>query len=810
MATKQGMQPLARAVHAAALGLIIAGGGALSAASLHAAEQGAQQSRAYHVPAGNLSSALSAFASQAGITLPIEPGLVEGLRSPGLNVASSVEGGLQQLLQGTGLQASAQGNGLYLLVTQVAETALELGATSITGQGLTSTTENSGSYTTGAMQTATKLPLSLRETPQSVSVVTRKRMDDKVMTNISDVVKSTPGLFLNNAGGAGRPTFSSRGFDVDNIMYDGFPTSFQTYLPSAEANLAMYDRVEIVRGPNGLAQGAGSPAGAINLVRKRPTHQFQGTLTGSAGSWDDYTGTLDVGGPLNDSGTLRARSVVSRQDAKSFRDSVESDNDLFYGVVDADLSESTTLTLGGYRQKTHTNYIWGGLPMARGGGHLGLPRDTFLGHDWEYSDNRTTGYFATLEQGLPNDWTLRAAAMRSKTVGDVLASSIWEYNRQYLWTEAMEQKETGYDLALSGPFQLLGQQHDLTFGVSKRKLDYRSGKDWSDYINTGINPFTWNPRGHAKPNYVRGDNGLPQTTTQDSFYASTRLRLTEPLSLILGGRVDWYEFQDRANSESNYKVTRNLTRYAGLVYDLDLHHSVYVSYTDIFKPQSEKGVDGSVIVPIVGENYEVGIKGEYFDGALNASMAVFQLDQKNRAQELPDVKGCGSGPASACYEAAGLVRSRGIDMEIQGALTDNWQLAAGYTYTQTQYVNDANTAREGEDFDRKKPRQLFKLSTIYTLPGELQRWRVGGDVYQQSRIRASGGTGATAWKNEQGSYTVVGLVAGYKASEQLDLQVNVNNLFDRVYYSSVANGGYSPYDIYGDPRNMKLTARYSF
>lgn len=809
MATTQGMQPLARAVHAAALGLIIAGGSLTAAAPL-AAEQGAQQSRAYQVPAGNLSSVLSTFASQAGITLPIEPGLVEGLRSPGLNAATSVDDGLQQLLRGTGLQASAQGNGLYLLTPQVADTTLELGATSITAQGLTQTTENSGSYTTGAMQTATKLPLSLRETPQSVSVVTRKRMDDKAMTSISDVVKSAPGLFLNNSGGAGRPTFSSRGFDVDNIMYDGFPTSFLTYLPSGEANLGMYDRVEIVRGPNGLAQGAGSPAGAINLVRKRPTRQFQGTLTGSAGSWDDYTGTLDVGGPLNDSGTLRARTVVSRQDAKSFRDSVKSDNDLFYGVVDADLSESTTLTLGGYRQKSYTNYIWGGLPMARGGGHLGLPRDTFLGNDWEYSDNRTTGYFATLEQGLPNDWTLRAAAMQSKTDTDVLASSIWEYNRRYLWTEAMEQKETGYDLALSGPFQLLGQQHDLTLGVSKRKLDYRSGKAWSAYTDTGINPFTWSARGHAKPDITRGSMGVPQTTTQDSFYASTRLRLTDPLSLILGGRVDWYEFQDSDNRASNYKVTRNLTRYAGLVYDLDTHHSVYVSYTDIFKPQSEKGVDASVIVPIVGENYEVGIKGEYFDGALNASMAVFQIDQKNRAQELPDIKGCDSSPASACYEAAGLVRSRGIDMEIQGALTDNWQLAAGYTYTQTQYVNDANPAREGEDFDRKKPRQLFKLSTIYTLPGDLQRWRVGGDVYQQSRIRTSGGTGATAWKNEQGSYTVVGLVAGYKASEELDLQLNVNNLFDRVYYSSVANGAYSPYDIYGDPRNLKLTARYSF
>jgi outer membrane receptor for ferric coprogen and ferric-rhodotorulic acid len=810
MATTQGIQPLARAVHAAALGLIIAGGG-LAAASLQAAEQGARQNRAYQVPAGNLSSALSDFASQAGITLPIEPGLVEGLRSPGLNAATSVQGGLQQLLQGTGLQASPQGNGLYLLMPQAtAGTGLELGATSITGQGLAATTEHSGSYTTGTMQTATKLPLSLRETPQSVSVVTRKRMDDKAMNSISDVVKSAPGIFLSNSGGAGRPSFSARGFNVDSIMYDGFPTSFLTYLPSGEANLAMYDRVEIVRGATGLAQGAGNPGGAINLVRKRPTHQFQATLTGSAGSWDDYSGTLDVGGPLNESGTLRARTVVSRQDAKSFRDAVESDHELFYGVVDADLSESTTLTLGAYRQKNHTNYIWGGLPMARGGGHLGLPRDTFLGHDWEYSDDRTTGYFATLEHGFANDWSLRLAAMQSKTDTDVLASSVWEYDRHYLWTEAMEQKETGYDLALSGPFQLLGQQHDVTLGVSKRQLDYRSGKAWSAYIDAGINPFEWNPRGHAKPDYVTGPNGLPETTTQDSVYASTRLRLSEPLSLILGGRVDWYAFDDSKSSENNYKITRNLTRYAGLVYDLDTHHSVYASYTDIFKPQTSKGLDSKVLDPVMGENYEVGIKGEYFGGALNASIAVFQIDQKNRAQELPDAKGCGTGPASACYEAAGLVRSKGIDLEIQGALTDNWQLAAGYTYTQTKYVSDANKAREGEDFDRTKPRQLFKLSTIYTLPGELQRWRVGGDVYQQSRIRTSGGAGATAWKNQQGSYTVVGLVAGYQASEQLDLQVNVNNLFDRTYYSSVANGAYSPYDIYGDPRNVKLTARYSF
>ena len=768
-------------------------------------------SHTFNIPQQPLASALNRLAAQSGLQVIFDGTLVVGKSSPGVVGTKEPEVALAEVLKGSGLTWRATGgNSVMLEKAPESGSTLQLGETSIQGRVMGEVTENTGSYTTGAMQTATKLPLTLRETPQSVSVVTRKRMDDKAMTTISDVVQSAPGIYLNNSGGAGRPTFSARGFDVDTILYDGFPTSFLTYLPSSEANLAMYDRVEIVRGATGLAQGAGSPAGAINLIRTRPPHEFQATLTGSAGSWDDYSSTLDIGGPLNENGTLRARTVISRQDAKSFRDSVGSDADLFYGVVDADLSDSTTLTLGAYRQKDHTNYVWGGLPMVRGGGHLGLSRDTFLGHDWEYMDNRTTGYFATLEHGLANDWKLRMAAMQSTTHTDVLASSIWAYNRHYLWTQAMEQKETGYDLAFSGPFQLLGQEHDLTVGVSKRQLDYRTGKLWEAFIDNGTDLYTWDPRGHAKPDIVKGPNGRPETTTQDSLYASTRLRLTEPLSLILGGRLDWYEFENRTNPESSYKVTRNLTRYAGLVYDLNPHHSVYVSYTDIFKPQTEKGIGAEVIVPIVGENYEVGIKGEYFDGALNASAAIFQIDQKNRALELPDVKGCGTSAISACYEASGLVRSRGIDLELQGALTENWQLAGGYTYTQTKYVSDTNATLEGQDFNRRLPRQLFKLSTIYTLPGDLQRWRIGGDVYQQSQIRTSGGSGTTAWQNRQGSYTVAGLVAGYKASEQLDLQLNLNNLFDRTYYVSIANGGYDPYDIYGDPRNMKLTARYSF
>ena len=150
------------------------------------------------------------------------------------------------------------------------------------------------------------------------------------------------------------------------------------------------------------------------------------------------------------------------------------------------------------------------------------------------------------------------------------------------------------------------------------------------------------------------------------------------------------------------------------------------------------------------------------------------------------------------------MRSKGIELEVQGALTPNWQMGAGYTFVDATYKKDADPTVEGTRFDTYSPKQMFKLSTLYTLPGELNRWRVGGNVYQQSRIYNEAKT------NEQRAYAIADLVLGYQATRQLDLQLNVNNLFDKTYYRSIATSTWGPYDIYGDPRNVKLTARYSF
>ncbi|AZZ76692.1 TonB-dependent siderophore receptor [Pseudomonas sp. RU47] len=679
---------------------------------------------------------------------------------------------------------------------------LELDATEIGATQMSSTTEDTQSYTTGPMRTATKLSLTMRETPQAVTVITRQRMDDQNMTSINDVVKGTPGLFLSQASGPGRQTYSSRGFDIDTIMYDGLPSSYSPFSMAVQPNLAMFDRVEIVRGATGLVTGAGNPSAAINLVRKRPTADQRVTLTGAAGSWDDYRGEIDASSPLNESGTLRGRVVSSYQGADSFRDKEENDHGLFYAIGEADLSDSTTATLGFSRQNEQTNYFWGGLPIGTNGHHLDLPRSTYPGTDWENRKLQIDTVFGEVEHRFDNDWKLHVAGSTSTLDGEFSGTYLSRYAGP-LETTAYQShhtdKQRSLDVFASGPFEAFGRSHELVVGASNRVYDATT-KEYDPYTTA------W-PIGAPKPDFVR-DGKTRNVTTQDAVYLTTRLSLADPLTLILGGRLDWYDYDDRSG-DGDYKVTRNLTRYAGLIYKLDDHHSVYASYTDIFTPQTQKDLGGKVLDPIVGENYEVGIKGEYFNGALNASLAVFQMDQTGRSTLADNQFGC---PVMTCYNSSGKVRSQGVDMELQGALTDNWQVGAGYTYTRAHYIKDENPANNNQRFETDTPEHLFKVSTVYRFQGPLQHLRVGGNVYWQSRMYndvALANNGS--YRLEQGGYAVTDLMAGYEVNKHLDLQVNANNIFDRVYYSAIgSNVTWGSNDNYGNPRSYMLTAKYKF
>ncbi|ROL65912.1 ligand-gated channel [Pseudomonas chlororaphis] len=777
-------------------------------------------SRHYDLAAGPLEDSLNSFAQVAGISLPFDPALVQGKRAPALRGDYGVHEGLNRLLVDSGLTVTRTDSGNYLLIDHgQGGGALELGATNISGLSLGSTTESSGSYTTGAMQTATKLPLSLRETPQSVTVMTRQRMDDQGMRSLDDVVQATPGLRLS----ASRPAnseFFARGFPITNLMFDGLPTTYNADWV-ASADLAPYDRVEVVRGATGMMQGAGNPSAAINMVRKRPTKEFQASVTGSAGSWDNYRSELDVSGPVNASGTVRGRFVGAYNDKDSYQDYAGRERGVFYGVSEFDLSDSTTLTVGASDQNDNNNINWGGLPVSPDGSHMGFSRSKTFGYRWSHQDVDNKTLFVELDQRFDNDWRLHLGASKNwsdfKMMGGVLERNNDATYRQRVFNQNRDFDQSTYDFFASGPFALLGRQHELVVGASKRQLKTEAIGGHRFFNNIDINSFK--PTDLARPT-VPDVYSLSDKVDQEGLYLTTRWNLADPLKVILGARLDWYDatsIYDQTNDQyytsGKTKEVRHVTRYAGVIYDLDDNHSVYASYTDIFQPQTEKNGAGTGIKPITGENYEVGIKGEYLGGALNASASLFQIDQLNRAAEVADARLCTVIPVGSfgCYEAAGKVRSQGIELEINGALTPNWQVGAGYTFAQAKYEKDADKTKEGTLFDTDVPRHMFKANTTYHLQGDLKPWRIGANLYSQSATFNKGRNVFGNFHIEQQAYALVGLMAGYQVNKHLDTQLNINNVFDKKYYQGIAsNSTWSPYDVFGDPRNFTVTAKYSF
>lgn len=792
--------------HPLALAIFLALGGPVAAAQ--ADNTGAvAQGVVFDIPAGPLARQLNLLASQAGLLIGGDATLTANKQSQAVN-ATSVEQALAQMLAGSGVEAVRTGEREFQLVRQAeaAAGAVTLGSTTISGQGLGDVTEGTGAYTTGRVSTATKLAMSLRETPQSVTVVTRQRMDDQNLQKLEDIATYTPGLSLRKTGGE-RPEFYSRGSAIDNIMIDGLPVAYDSDTLGT-STLAMYDHVEVVRGASGLMVGAGNPSGTLNLIRKRPTLAPQLSLTGSAGRWDDYRGEVDVSGKLNDSGSVRGRFVGAYQDRNSFVDAYGNTRQLFYGITEYDLDPATTLTLGAwYNREDNPGADWNGLPTHPDGSFFDFSRSTRTAPDWTYWNKKNRSAFAEVEHRFDNDWKLRLNTTWLRGDMDMLGGSVYtDENNAYhlnIGRYTYQHTQKSFDTYASGPFSLLGATHELVVGASWRRDETNDGPGGpgidSDVI---IDPQHFEPGAYPKPAI---DNNWSRSghEEQSSAYATVRFNLREDLRLILGSRLDWYEYEQLTHSGEysfgdDYKATREFTPYAGVIYGLNDTYSVYASWTRIFKPQAAQSASGSLLDPVTGTNYEAGIKGEYFGGALNASAAVFQLVQENLAKSLPAAQ-CSPG-VSACYEASGEVRTRGVELEVGGELAPGWQVSAGYTYAGAQYTKSTSSAEKGERFDSDTPYNLFKAFTTYRLPGELERWTVGGGWRTQSSAYTSFGV-------KQGGYSITDFMLAYRATPEWQVQANLNNAFDKRYYQNISNSWGA--NSFGDPRNLMLTVRYT-
>jgi len=664
---------------------------------------------------------------------------------------------------------------------------------------------------------------SLRETPQSVSVVTRQRLDDQNLRTLDEALSNVTGLVVEQ-GSSHERTFYSRGFQVDTIQYDGVATQRGSgFLISPD--LSVFEQVEVLRGPAGLFNGAGSPGGTVNLVRKRPLKVDRTEVQANAGRWDNYRAQVDATRVLNDSGSVRARVIGAYEDRKFFYDVANAQRGVVYAVVEADLAPSTTLGAGIHREENQSTPFYGGLPRFADGGDLGLPRSAYLNAAWSDSRIVSTTAFADLRHRFNDDWKLRVAFTRMREDNyDLSGSAFGAVNRATNTGPTLSSfdarllgEQKGADVTLEGSFNAFGRRHDVLLGGNWMQRDFDSTSQLYTVANPVVDPFTFNPMDYATaPNLpARAATHTLTALEQSGLYGSLRLALLDDVKLSVGGRVsDWKSsvLNLVTNTYSTQPSRQNgeFTPYAALQWDFAPEWTGYLSYAEIFRSQATLfTASGERLDPATGNNVEAGIKGALYGGRLNAALAVFRVLEENRSQTDPSnpTPCAGSPTLGACYIADGKVRSQGLDVELSGQLLPGWQISAGYTWNQTEYLHDrtasgAPSANENQPLSSFTPRHLARIWTSWT--PDNSAWTFGGGVNAQSMSYKTNGN----LRFEQAGYAVWSGRVAYRISPTLQAALGMGNIFDKHYYRTLGTERGSNW--YGEPRNVNLTLTAAF
>lgn len=421
-------RPLALAAHLLAAASI-GWGTPVQAQATQPAQASAAQQRSYSIPAGPLNTVLTRFLAESGLLLSGSTALAQGKTSPGVQGSHTPAAALAALLTGTGLTAAPDAQGRYTLQpaapaptvnTSGAATLKEVTVTA--GAERSGTTEGTGSYAASSSNTATKLHLTPRETPQTVTVVTSQQMQDFGMTSVDDALKAVSGVFVAEEAGNGA-TYLSRGFRMQS-QYDGIPNpiGISTSNTNPQIENTFLDRVETVQGAAGLLTGAGQPGGTINLVRKRPTETFQASAEIQLASWDGRRIVGDISAPLSESGRIRGRVVAVADNSKSFVDYAYRNRRAIYAVAEADLTATTTLEASvQYQEDAGINHL--GAPFAADGSEPGIRRSFFWGDAGGRIVKNYTLTTLGLTQRLAGDWQAKASFSHDKTNSDAFRES---------------------------------------------------------------------------------------------------------------------------------------------------------------------------------------------------------------------------------------------------------------------------------------------------------------------------------------------------------------------------------------------------
>ncbi|MFN3583372.1 TonB-dependent siderophore receptor [Phenylobacterium sp.] len=647
---------------------------------------------------------------------------------------------------------------------------------------------------------ATGLDLSLTETPQAVTVIDRDFMDVFGLDDANSVLSLTPGVNVEEVE-TDRTYYNARGFDIRSMQIDGVGLPF-TWNVAGDLDVAGYEKIEAVHGANGLLTGTGNPSGTINYVRKRPTNAFQGAAELTAGSWDRFRGEVDVSGPFSASGRWAGRLVAAAEDRDSWLDQNHSERTFFYGVVEGQIGDNAILTAGYTQQDSASKgVLWGALPLLyTDGTQAEWDVSTTTTMEWTKWDIRTRTSFVELVYELPMGWEAKGTL----TYNDFKEPSrlFYTYGTPdratglglYGYPGAYDQanNSTLFDGVLSGPIELGGKRHDLVLGVTVAKsqsgyLQYAAPADdpaWGALPPVG----TWDGDEIAEPAWGPPTQAANFTNRFNRVYGAAHLDFGRGVKAVAGFNAIDVKTRGDSFGASMRRDEQAVSPYLGATWTFTRNLTLYGSYSDIFEPQAELDENLEPLGAAKGESWEGGLKGEWFDGRLYTSIALFKAEQDNYPEAA------GMTPAGITFYRGIMTRSKGVELEAAGRLPGGVKVQGGFTQLEIE-------GEDGADVRTYVPRRTFVLGAVWEVP-VIDGLEVGGTVKWQDDIHLDAALGTI----RQDAYAIVNLVASYDLTDAVKATVRVNNVTDEKRLTSL----YWEQAFYGAPRNVSVSLSYAF
>lgn len=646
---------------------------------------------------------------------------------------------------------------------------------------------------------ATGLPMEIKDTPQTISTIDKDEMADFGLTGSNEALGLATGINV-ELWETNRATFNARGFEIQLTQVDGLGMTNSWGTVVGREDTFLFDRIELIRGANGLLTGVGNASGTINYVRKRPKNEDGGQVNVSGGSYGLRRVALDYNKVLTQDGTWAGRLVVAHEDKDSHLRDLRDKRTSIYGVVDGQIGSDGVLTLGvTVVDAKQDSPMWGSLTLLRSDGtQADFGAGSSTSQKWTYWNTKSTSAFVEYTHRLGQDWEAKLTYNHRR--GDEATRLLYAYSPSgtlnadntglvgWPYRSLGDSDNSVLDANVSGEFSAFGRQHSLLVGLSQSRQktsvdDYAVLTHFLDPLPAfpyGGNVYTepeWGPR---QPS-TRGKQKLTR------LYVASRIALTDVLAGIVGVNAVRLErsgasIYGNAATNTTYPDTKEVSPYFGLTYDFTPDILGYVSYSDIFQNQDQTDFNGEYLAPMKGVNTEVGVKAEWLNKSLLTTFALFTAKQDGLATYA------GLNAAGNYWYVPKDVKSKGFEFEATGRIGKDAKMTVGYTRL-------ILTGPDGNDIYEWVPRNTLNFRVDSRVP-MLPALRLGMGGRWQSEVSKVGSA-------EQGAYAVANAFAAYELSKAATLRLNVNNLFDKKYVGGLAYGA-----IYGAPRSVALTLDY--